>query len=304
MRFTVFTPTYNRATTLARVHDSLVAQTMRDFEWLIVDDGSTDGTRALVEGWRAAAPFDIRYVWQENGGKHRAWNRGVDEARGELFAEIDSDDGCKPEALEAFERRWAALPATERERLAGVIGRCLYPDGTPVGPPLPQEAALDFAELMLVHGYRADLWIVTRTDVLRRIKQPQGPRGRLVPEGTLWHAIAKHYRWALLDEPLKIYYTGAFGSTDQLSRPRPLAEQAPGLALAYTSLLANSWRHFRDAPLTFARSAAHLARFSLHDHRSPIGPLGTFPDPGARALYGAMLPVGVAAYVLDKLRRR
>ena len=55
--FTVFTATYNRAHVLHRVYDSLRAQTFRDFEWLVVDDGSTDGTGALVEGWRAEADF-------------------------------------------------------------------------------------------------------------------------------------------------------------------------------------------------------------------------------------------------------
>ena len=68
--FTVFTPTYNRAHTLHRVYGSLKVQTFRDFEWLIVDDGSTDDTEALVKQWQAEANFPIRYIWQKNSGKH------------------------------------------------------------------------------------------------------------------------------------------------------------------------------------------------------------------------------------------
>ena len=82
--FTVLTPTYNRAHTLARVYDSLCAQIFQDFEWVVVDDGSTDNTRELVEHWCQTAVFPINYVWQPNQHKKTAFNRGVREARGEL----------------------------------------------------------------------------------------------------------------------------------------------------------------------------------------------------------------------------
>ena len=90
--FTVFTPTFNRAHTLGRVYASLRAQTYTDFEWLIVDDGSTDGTEELVRGWMAEAPFPLRYLTQVHGHKKAAFNRGVREANGELFVALDSDD--------------------------------------------------------------------------------------------------------------------------------------------------------------------------------------------------------------------
>src|SRR5690554_1988606 len=103
---TVFTPTYNRAHTLPRLYQSLLDQIFRDFEWLIVDDGSTDGTKELVEGWIAEAAIQIRYIYQPNGGKHTAFNRGVREARSPLFASIDSDDMGLPHTLEAYFREW------------------------------------------------------------------------------------------------------------------------------------------------------------------------------------------------------
>lgn len=98
--FTVFTPTYNRSHLLGRLYESLKRQTFRDSEWVIVDDGSTDQTQELVKHWQMEASFPIRYFWQPNSGKHVAYNRGLQEARGFLFADIDSDDFFAPEALD------------------------------------------------------------------------------------------------------------------------------------------------------------------------------------------------------------
>jgi glycosyltransferase involved in cell wall biosynthesis len=89
--FTVFTPTYNRSHTLHRVYDSLHAQTYRNFEWLVIDDGSTDGTAEMIESWRRNADFPIRFFAQPHAGKHVAHNRALDEARGRFFIVLDSD---------------------------------------------------------------------------------------------------------------------------------------------------------------------------------------------------------------------
>src|SRR5207237_1817583 len=104
--FTVFTATFNRAHTLPRVYDSLRVQTLTDFEWLVVDDGSTDGTRELVAGWAAQPAFPIRYFHQENSGKHVAENVAVREAHGRFTATLDSDDWYAPDALESSLAAW------------------------------------------------------------------------------------------------------------------------------------------------------------------------------------------------------
>jgi len=109
-RFTVFTPTSNRAHTLSRVYESLKRQTFRDFEWLIVDDGSTDNTREVVEGWQREKLFIIRYFWQKNAHKKVAFNRGVLEADGKFFITLDSDDEALPEALDILDRHWCNIP--------------------------------------------------------------------------------------------------------------------------------------------------------------------------------------------------
>src|SRR5947209_20534442 len=106
MLFTVFTPTYNRRHCLNRVYESLLAQTFRDFEWLIIDDGSNDDTASLVQQWQNEAAIRIRYELQPNQGKHVAFNRAVQLAAGECLVPLDSDDRCVPIALERLNQRW------------------------------------------------------------------------------------------------------------------------------------------------------------------------------------------------------
>ena len=116
MRITVFTPTYNRAYIISNLYNSLCRQTFKDFEWLIVDDGSTDNTEELVNKWinDANSGFSIRYFKKENGGKPSAINYGVDCAEGELFFTVDSDDYLTDDALEKIDRWERELPKDKR----------------------------------------------------------------------------------------------------------------------------------------------------------------------------------------------
>src|SRR5262245_16951671 len=111
--FTVCTPTFNRARFLPRVHESLCQQTLSDYEWLIVDDGSTDDTGDVIAGFIAAGKVSIRYVRKSNGGKHTALNLAVREAHGSLFTVIDSDDWFEPRALERMKAQWDQVPVSE-----------------------------------------------------------------------------------------------------------------------------------------------------------------------------------------------
>src|SRR6266568_2184665 len=116
---TVFTPTYNRAHTLTRAFNSLTKQQCTLFEWLVIDDGSTDETTSILESARRLAAFDIRVIKQPNGGKHRAHNTAVRQSKGELTLILDSDDELVPGAIEDIWREWCAIPTSERTEFAG-----------------------------------------------------------------------------------------------------------------------------------------------------------------------------------------
>ena len=117
---TVFTPAYNRAGTLPRTYQSLREQECKDFIWLIVDDGSSDNTRELVDGWKNQNNgFEIQYIYKENGGMHTAHNVAYENIHTELNVCIDSDDRMGAETVEKVQKTWLR---GERKKYAGLIG--------------------------------------------------------------------------------------------------------------------------------------------------------------------------------------
>ena len=221
---TVFTPTYNRAHLLLRLYESLCRQTFTDFEWVIVDDGSTDGTKDLfhpngngkcflaeiaekttdftdnkflAENSEIAENqipiFPIRYFYQENGGKHRAINRGVKEAKGELFFIADSDDMLPPNALEIVAEMFDGIEADKS--FAGVCGLDSTFDGKIIGSGLPQEVVdVNSIDLRMRHGVTGDMKEVFRTAVLKEFPFPEIDGERFCPEMLLWNRIATKYK--------------------------------------------------------------------------------------------------------------
>jgi glycosyltransferase involved in cell wall biosynthesis len=297
--FTVFTATYNRAHTLGRVYDSLCRQTCRSFEWLIVDDGSTDGTRALVEGWQGDAPFPIRYLAQENAGKHVAFNRGVREARGELFLQFDSDDACVPEALERFKHHWDAIPRDCRAHFTAVT--CLSRDhrGALVGTRFPHDVIdSDSREIRYRYGVTGEKWGFHRTEVLRQYPFPESIRRHVVPEGIVWSQIARRYKTRFVNEALRIYYT----DQPSLVHGVEAGTNAVGARLYHLSVLNEDGDYFRHAPLQFFRSAALYARASFHLGEAVGEQASALRTSFGRVLWACALPVGFGAYWWETTR--
>lgn len=160
---TVFTPTYNRAQTLGRTYESLVRQTCKDFEWLVIDDGSTDGTRDLVAGWIAEGKIPIRYIWKENGGLHTGYNTAIANMDTELCVCIDSDDWMPDDAVEKIITFWRKNGS---EDVAGIMALDSYENGEPIGGDFPD----DLKVLHIVQRdkyHHGDVKMVHRTEVLK-----------------------------------------------------------------------------------------------------------------------------------------
>ena len=132
---TIFTPAYNRAHTIDRTYQSLIRQTCKDFLWLIVDDGSTDGTKNLVEGWIRENKIPITYIYQENQGMHGAHNTAYKNITTELNTCIDSDDWMPHDAVEKIINAWKEH---SHEKYAGIIGLDQTADGKLIGTNFPE----------------------------------------------------------------------------------------------------------------------------------------------------------------------
>ena len=148
MRISVFTSTYNRAYIIERLFISLKSQTYKDFEWIIVNDGSTDNTDALIKRWIQCAPFEIKFINTANGGKHRAINKGIEVAKGDLFYIVDSDDILPIDALETIDKIERTIPNNKRINFAGICGlKGLISNNLSVGSTFSNQEFLDITML-------------------------------------------------------------------------------------------------------------------------------------------------------------
>jgi glycosyltransferase involved in cell wall biosynthesis len=162
---TVFTPTFNRAHTLHLCYESLKRQTCNDFVWLIIDDGSTDRTRELVDLWICEGLVPIRYHYQENQGMHGAHNTAYERIDTELNVCIDSDDYMADDAVEKISSFWNTFGS---QRYAGIIGLDATPDGKIIGTSLPENVKdCTLSKLHAIYEVKGDKKLVYRSELTR-----------------------------------------------------------------------------------------------------------------------------------------
>jgi glycosyltransferase involved in cell wall biosynthesis len=299
--FTVFTAAHNRAHTLHRVFDSLCEQTLKSFEWLVVDDGSTDGTEKLVAQYAKAASFSVRYFRQPHSGKHIAHNLAIREARGDFFLALDSDDACPPHALERMLYHWNTIPLCDRKKFSGVAGLCADQHGNIIGdryPSVPFDATL--RERKYVYRLRGEKWGSALTDIVRRFPFPLTKGTRFVPEGTVWLDMAKAYKDRCVNEVFRIYYINDDATGATLSRRRDIDENAPGWMAYYIWLLNNDLEYFFYAPATFLKAAVMLPAVTWSCGRRLRDLLQSLDKYPPKMIVLLALPASSAVYVASR----
>ena len=165
---TVFTPAYNRADLLPRCYESMKRQTNKEFIWMIIDDGSTDETKELVEPWlHEKLDFEIKYYYKENGGLHTAYNEAISHIVTELAVCIDSDDFMPDDAVEKILSFWRQNGS---EKYAGIVGLDYYLNDKVIGDFLPDQKSVNLIDLLvgkypIVNGDRTN---VVRTELYKK----------------------------------------------------------------------------------------------------------------------------------------
>lgn len=231
---TILTPSYNRASLLPRLYDSLCRQTNKDFEWIVVDDGSTDDTREVVASLKekCGEAFPMSYVYKANGGKHMAINIGAERARGELLFIADSDDLLADDALETVANAWHGI--ADDDSFAGIAGLDMALDTHEViGSGLPQEHIdCNAIDIRYRHHVTGDMKEVFRTEVLREFPFPEFPGERFCPEQLVWFRIARRYKLRYINKAIYIADYQPDGITAGITRARMRNSSASMLTYA------------------------------------------------------------------------
>lgn len=226
---TVFTPAYNRADLLPRCYESMQRQTNKNFIWMVIDDGSTDHTGDLVQGWmQEANDFEILYFYKENGGLHTAYNEAIAHIETELCVCIDSDDFMPDDAIEKILRFWKKNGSDE---VAGIVGLDYDLDGNVIGDLLPNQERVNLIDL-LVGKYKihnGDRTNVVRTVLYKEVApMPTFPGEKNFNPHYMHLQISQKYDFLVLNENLRF------------------VEYQPG------GMSNSMWRQYRNSPNSFA----------------------------------------------------
>lgn len=209
---TIFTPAFNRAHLLPRLYESLCQQTCHDFNWLIVDDGSTDTTHSLVEQWILENKIPIAYIYQDNQGMHGAHNTAYQNISTLLNTCIDSDDYMPKDAVALILNKWKTM---DQNKYAGIIGLDALESGAVLGTRFTSQYTT--LEDFYLNGGHGDKKLVYRTDIIKRYPEyPLFEGERYVGLGTKYLFVDKEYQMATLNEVLVIVDYQPTGSSNTM----------------------------------------------------------------------------------------
>lgn len=245
---TVFTPTYNRAYCLNKCYESLLRQTSKDFEWLIVDDGSTDNTRELVNFWQEEGLIPISYLYKENGGMHSGYNTAYDHIFTELAVCIDSDDYMTDDAVEQIVNFWQGNKASQ---YAGIVGLDITEDGKVVGKELPKMKSMKVYDYYNRYHGIGDKKMVYRPELIRPYHSPEFEGERLFPTCYKYFLVDLNYDMLIYNQPLCVVQYMPDGFTANI--------------MSHYKKNLNSFIFYRKFILTYPNATLkHKFRFAIH----------------------------------------
>ena len=267
---TVFTPTYNRAGLLPRLYDALLRQSSKNFIWMIIDDGSTDGTGDIVREWmRRDGGFEIKYFYKENGGLYTGYNLAIEKLETELAVCIDSDDFPTDDAAEKIERFWREHGSDE---FAGIEALDCYADGTIVGEKLPNARTVNLIDIMTgrAKSGRGDKKPVVRSALYKSVAPMEGFEGEKYFNPHYMHLqISFDYDFLVMNEPICVVEYQPDGMTRGIYRQYV---QSPHSFARFRRLQ----MQFKGAPLSFrVKTAVHYCAECILGGENPFQTVGT-----------------------------
>lgn len=297
--FTIFTPTYNRGHLLTQIYKSLKSQSLQDFEWIIIDDGSTDNTKLEVEFLINRKKFPIKYKYQENSGKHVCYDVALKMANSEFFLPLDSDDIPKLNALENLYDAYDKIPDEDKSTFSAVTGLCELENGTIIGDKFPQNI-FDSTPLDLLFKYKVkgDKWGFQKTDIRKQYsfdfyRNTENINDiKFYPEITIFGEIGRKYKTRYINESLKIVEY----RKDGISKSKLTNALPKKISALYK--LNSCFDYFRQAPREFIIISILYTRWSLHSHTFNLAEISSI-----RAMIMVILltPFGFLLYLIETI---
>lgn len=260
--FTIFIPSYNRATLLPRAFASIERQTSRDFEVLIIDDGSTDNTQDIVAEWSESVDFPVHYHWQENQGKPATHNFALQFANGFFTVILDSDDTLADNALALLLSQWESIPDEQKMHFAGVEGHCaLLSNGQISGDNFPADIFdSNYLETRYHLHIAGDKKNAMRTEVLKAFPFPIFPGEKSIRESVVWNRIATKYKMRYINQVIQYIEYQPDGLSTGIFQRR--VNNPQGFRFAYQEML-NDFSHYYSSSEQMKEMAKYI-RFSFH----------------------------------------
>lgn len=284
---TIFTPAYNRAHLLPRLYESLCRQSCRDFCWLIIDDGSTDNTRELVQGWIAEERLPIRYEYKPNGGMHTAHNLAYRLIDTELNTCIDSDDYMPDEAVEKILHFWREKGSDD---VSGIVGLDATEDGRIIGTPFAESGDKLTLTDFYHKGGKGDKKLVYRTTVMQALPEyPEFAGEKYVGLGYKYMLADLQMPLLSLNEPLVVVEYQPDGSSNTMWKQYGRNPQG------FAFLRRETMKHHPYFKERF-KAAIHHISSCIFLHKNPLA------DSPRPLLSLAALPFGIVLHVFLIIR--
>lgn len=305
IEISVFTPTYNRAKSLEKLYQSLLNQTYKNFEWIIVNDGSEDDTDALARKWIQEAQLDIVYINQSNNGKHIAMNRAVEVARGVFFTTVDSDDALLPDALSILIGVWHELPANEWNKYISVKSECIdMRTKEKLGPDFPEgKIVCNYLDARYKEKINYEMQSLSRLEALKEYPNPNitgGPKNgglRFYPE-TIWQdKAARKYLTVFIDKCTCAYQRDS--SESLLGRGKKYNRYRENIYL-WAHIINDNIDYFFYNPVEFIKAYVGLSMDGIFNHYSLKQTLSLVNGKSRKLCAFLFYPAGVLSYLLKR----
>lgn len=212
MKLTIFTPTYNREKLLHRLYNSLLQQSNKNFEWLIIDDGSTDLTHQLVQEWKKEKKINIRYIYKKNEGKYKAYNLAIKVSKSDLFFCVDSDDYLTSKSIENILKFWNR---NKTNNISGIIGMKENTNGDLLGDKFTVKViSCSLFTLNNKYKCRGEYSLVYDLNILKKYQFPDIQNEKFTTESVLYDQVDKDYEMLLFNKILTVceYQRGGYSS--------------------------------------------------------------------------------------------